>query len=91
LGKIYLRFWWKYLNHTLIKILERYRVRHTSIAGSSLGGLISFYAGLYHPKVFGSVGVISPSFWLVPILLQIDSIPSAEHERQRFYFYVRKK
>jgi alpha-glucosidase len=36
---------------------------HTSIIGSSMGGLISFYAGLLYPKVFGGVGVISPAFW----------------------------
>ncbi|NJN50345.1 MAG: hypothetical protein HC798_04390 [Polaribacter sp.] len=31
--------------------------------GSSMGGLVSFYAGLKHPKVFGKIGVFSPSFW----------------------------
>lgn len=36
---------------------------HTGIMGSSLGGLISFYAGLAHPEVFGKIGVFSPSFW----------------------------
>lgn len=36
---------------------------HTGIMGSSLGGLISFYAGLAHPEVYGKVGVFSPSFW----------------------------
>jgi predicted alpha/beta superfamily hydrolase len=33
---------------------------HTGIAGSSMGGLISLYAGLQYPDVFGRVGVISP-------------------------------
>lgn len=37
--------------------------RNTAIMGSSLGGLVSFYAGLKHPKVFGKVGCFSPSFW----------------------------
>lgn len=36
---------------------------HTSIMGSSLGGLLSFYATLKHPEVFGNAGVFSPSFW----------------------------
>ena len=31
--------------------------------GSSLGGLVSYYAGLKYPKVFGKVGCFSPSFW----------------------------
>lgn len=36
---------------------------NTGIAGSSLGGLISFYAGVKYPEVFGKIGAISPSFW----------------------------
>lgn len=36
---------------------------NTSIFGSSVGGLISFYALLKFPGVFGSAGVFSPSFW----------------------------
>jgi predicted alpha/beta superfamily hydrolase len=35
----------------------------TAIAGSSLGGLVSAYAGVSHPDVFGLVGVFSPSTW----------------------------
>lgn len=34
---------------------------HTSIMGSSLGGLISFYFGLHYPDVFGNIGIMSPS------------------------------
>ncbi len=37
--------------------------QNTFIAGSSMGGLISFYAILKYPKVFGGAGVFSPSFW----------------------------
>jgi predicted alpha/beta superfamily hydrolase len=37
--------------------------KNTAIMGSSLGGLVSFYAGLKYPKVFGKVGCFSPSFW----------------------------
>jgi predicted alpha/beta superfamily hydrolase len=36
---------------------------HTTIFGSSVGGLISFYAMLKFPTVFGNAGVFSPSFW----------------------------
>ncbi len=35
---------------------------NTSIAGSSMGGLISFYVGLKHMDVFGSIGIFSPAF-----------------------------
>lgn len=31
--------------------------------GSSLGGLISLYLGMWYPEVFGTVGCFSPSFW----------------------------
>lgn len=37
--------------------------KNTAIFGSSLGGLVSFYAALKHPKVFGKVGCFSPAFW----------------------------
>lgn len=34
----------------------------TGIGGSSMGGIISFYAGLRYPKIFGKVLAFSPSF-----------------------------
>lgn len=37
--------------------------KNTAIFGSSLGGLVSFYAALKYPNVFGKVGCFSPSFW----------------------------
>ncbi|TDP57374.1 alpha/beta hydrolase [Flavobacterium dankookense] len=37
--------------------------KNTAIFGSSLGGLISFYASIKYPKVFGKVGCFSPAFW----------------------------
>lgn len=36
---------------------------HTGVAGSSMGALLAFYAGLKYPRVFGRVGVFSPAFW----------------------------
>lgn len=36
---------------------------HTGIGGSSLGGLLSLYAGLRYPQVFGQVAAPSPSVW----------------------------
>lgn len=35
----------------------------TAIVGSSMGGLISLYAGIAYPDVFGNLGVLSPAFW----------------------------
>ncbi|RZJ75482.1 MAG: alpha/beta hydrolase [Flavobacterium sp.] len=46
---------------------KNYRTRsggdNTIIMGSSLGGLVSYYAVLRYTKVFGKAGVFSPSFW----------------------------
>lgn len=37
--------------------------KNTIIMGSSLGGLVSFYAVLKYPEIFGKAAVFSPSFW----------------------------
>lgn len=37
---------------------------HTTLAGSSLGGLISLHAVLRHPGVFGKAACFSSSFWV---------------------------
>ncbi len=44
---------------------------HTGVAGSSMGGLISLYAGLKYPDVFGRVGVFSPAFWVAPSIYDV--------------------
>nr|MDA3905446.1 alpha/beta hydrolase-fold protein [Bacteroidales bacterium] len=36
---------------------------NTGIMGSSMGGLISYYAYFRNPEVFGKIGVFSPAFW----------------------------
>jgi len=64
--------------------------QHTFIAGSSMGGLISMYAVLRHPKVFGGAGVFSPSFWVS------DKINSYIQKRGKkykglVYFYAGKQ
>jgi predicted alpha/beta superfamily hydrolase len=60
-----------YLNF-MVKTLKPYvdktyrtktNANNTCIFGSSLGGLISFYAAIKYPEVFGKVGCFSPSFW----------------------------
>jgi predicted alpha/beta superfamily hydrolase len=37
--------------------------RTTGLVGSSMGGLISIYTALWHPRVFGHVAAMSPSVW----------------------------
>lgn len=49
---------------------QHYRTRpdrlNTAVMGSSMGGLISLYAMLRDPHVFGRAGVFSPAFWVAP-------------------------
>jgi predicted alpha/beta superfamily hydrolase len=37
--------------------------RTTTIFGSSMGGLVSLYTALWHPRTFGAVAALSPSLW----------------------------
>jgi predicted alpha/beta superfamily hydrolase len=37
--------------------------QNTALLGSSLGGLVSFYAGRKNPSVFGKLAALSSSFW----------------------------
>jgi predicted alpha/beta superfamily hydrolase len=39
------------------------KAKNTIIMGSSLGGLVSYYAILKYPETFGKAGIFSPSFW----------------------------
>ena len=48
-------------------IQQEYRAlsdpRVTGMGGSSLGGLVSLYLGLKHPRIFGRLAALSPSVW----------------------------
>jgi predicted alpha/beta superfamily hydrolase len=59
---------------------------NTTIAGSSMGGLISLFAVLKYPGVFGGGGIFSPAFWTAPQLGNyIDSLPGKINARLFFY------
>lgn len=60
--------------------------KNTFVAGSSMGGLISFHAILKYPKVFGGAGVFSPAFWITPQLKNIDP-KQAKKVKGKIYFY----
>lgn len=61
--------------------------KHSYTAGSSMGGLISFYALLKYPKKFGGAGVFSPAFWVTPQLFK--AIPDkAKKVKGKIYFYA---
>ncbi|HMJ45739.1 MAG TPA: alpha/beta hydrolase-fold protein [Ferruginibacter sp.] len=61
---------------------------NTIIAGSSMGGLISYYAILKYPKVFGKAGIFSPAFWTAaPAIYQwTDSL--AQNINAKLFFYM---
>jgi predicted alpha/beta superfamily hydrolase len=61
--------------------------KNTYIAGSSMGGLISLYAVLKYPSVFGGAGIFSPAFWTAS---GIDSAVDlrAKFLRARLFFYA---
>lgn len=63
-GKLYTRFLLEELKPFIDSSYRTHPGReHTGIAGSSLGGLITLYAGLHHPETFSKLGVMSPSVW----------------------------
>jgi predicted alpha/beta superfamily hydrolase len=64
--------------------------KNTMIAGSSMGGLISMYAVVKYPKVFGGVGVFSPAFWTAPELFTALE-KNGKKIRSNIYFYAGKK
>lgn len=64
--------------------------QHTYIAGSSLGALISLYAVVKYPDVFGSAGIFSPAFWISPQLYN-DTQQTTWKGVHRFFFYAGQK
>ena len=91
IGELYLS---DIVKHLKPYIDRQYRTlpdkKHTAMAGSSVGGLLTFYAGLLYPNVFGNLGVLSPSIWLDEgnISSTMQSIKKAKaYTQQGYYFY----
>ncbi len=70
------------------KFRTKKEAQHTFVAGSSMGGLISLYAVLKYPGVFGAAGVFSPAFWVTPQLYPDVEKADWAGNRPRFYFYA---
>ncbi len=66
-GGLYIDF---FVETLMPYINENYRTlsgaENTGIMGSSLGGLISLYAGIKYQDVFGKIGAFSPAYWINP-------------------------
>ncbi len=59
---------------------------NTIIAGSSMGGLIAYYAFIKFPLVFGKAGVFSPAFWTADSIFKMtDSLASKTAGMAFFY------
>ncbi|GAA3982763.1 alpha/beta hydrolase-fold protein [Mucilaginibacter dorajii] len=78
----------------LVKTLKPYidvnyrtkkEAKYTTIAGSSTGGLISMYAAIKYPDVFGNAGIFSPAFWIAPEIYKLAKQTSL-NKKSRFYF-----
>jgi predicted alpha/beta superfamily hydrolase len=61
---------------------------NTGIGGSSMGGLISLYAALKYPAVFGRAAVFSPAFWFAETDLKnyLHQHRATAGQPTRFYF-----
>jgi len=87
-GKQYAQF----LVETLKPFIDQeYRTfadaKNTFIAGSSMGGLISLYAIITYPDVFGGAGIFSPAIWLAPeIYVEVEQ--KAEQLTYNKIFFV---
>lgn len=65
------------------------QAKYTGLIGSSMGGLISFYAGVKYPNKFGKLGIFSPSFWFAPQDLTFYLNKNAKKlKASKIYFYA---
>lgn len=84
-GDLYLDFLVKTLKPTIDSKFRTLKdTSNTLIMGSSLGGLISLYAGLKFSDVFGKIGVFSPSLWFSEEIYRYAEIQASKN--QKYYF-----
>ena len=60
---------------------------NTIIAGSSMGGLIAYYAMLKYPDVFGKGGIFSPAFWVAEKIKE-ETVSSGKKLKGTLFFYM---
>lgn len=59
---------------------------NTFVAGSSMGGLISLYAVMKYPNVFGGAGIFSPAFWTAPPIYDAVSKTNWKTPNKLFFY-----
>ena len=83
----------------LVKTLKPFIDKHyrtkksrenTYIAGSSMAGVISLYAVLKYPGIFGGAGIFSPAFWTASGI-DADVVARSRKMRSRLFFYAGEK
>jgi predicted alpha/beta superfamily hydrolase len=62
----------------------------TCVAGSSMGGLISLFAFLARPDVFGAVAAMSPSLWYAERAI-FEAVKAAPFQPGRIYLDVGRR
>ena len=87
-GKKYVRF----LADTLKPYIDKHfrtltEAQNTGIGGSSMGGLISLYAGMMYPEVYSKWMIFSPSLWVAPTL-PFDATDLYTDFDRRIYLYA---
>ena len=60
---------------------------HTGVGGSSMGGLVTIYAGLMFPKTYGRLMIFSPSLWTIRNV-QFENIRFSEPISTKIYTYA---
>lgn len=87
-GRNYLRF---IIEEVKSFIDDKYRTlvnnENTAIMGSSMGGLISFYAAWHHPEIFSMAGCMSSSFYYNNDS-SIKQVQDYEGSKKHIKFYI---
>ena len=88
LGRDYARFLAETLKPYIDKSFRTLPGReHTGIGGSSMGGLISIYAGLMFPQVYSKFMIFSPSLWATPNIYSEPMHFAAFDSPTKIYLY----
>lgn len=61
--------------------------KNTAVAGGSLGGLVSLFAGLWRPDTFGRLGLLSASLWYEGVNSYLEELRPG-FDGQRVYMSV---
>ncbi|HRI58536.1 MAG TPA: alpha/beta hydrolase-fold protein [Saprospiraceae bacterium] len=88
LGRDYARFLAETLKPHIDKNFRTLPDRqHTGVGGSSMGGLISIYAGLMFPQVYSKFMIFSPSLWASPKIYSEPMYFAAFDSPTKIYLY----